>query len=519
MRQNLPVTGLEQDFNACEMLVSMTDRQGVITHCNAAFQRVSGYSQDELIGAPHNLIRHPDMPAEAFKDMWNTVGHGRSWSGVVKNRSKNGDHYWVMAHVTPLMSDGKPSGYLSVRTKPSREQVSSAAQLYADIINERKSARPRLKLHAGRVRYSGWRDLAGKMGRIHLSGRVAIGLAVGIPLTMMPAWLTRPNDPATWMQLVIAWAMWAVISRIIHHTVTLPLNEAIRFISDMAAGDLTHSIDAERSDQVGVLMRGLRQANLNMRAFVSDVRDETAGIQRAIGEIAAGNTNLSARTETQAQSLQETTDSMSLLTGNVRHTADTAKEVAAVSAQASDVAEQGGQAVTAVVHTMQDLQGSSARMSEIIQLIESIAFQTNILALNAAVEAARAGESGRGFAVVASEVRALAQRTSAAAKEIGALIGASIERVGDGTRQVEAAGTTISDVVDSVKRVTDLIRGITTATLAQSTDIEKVNTSIGEIDGATQQNAALVQEAATAAQTLQSQVRNLVRAANVFRVD
>ncbi|HEX5356912.1 MAG TPA: methyl-accepting chemotaxis protein [Aquabacterium sp.] len=519
MRLNLPVTGQEYDYPEQEMLVSMTDRQGVITHCNAAFTRVSGYTQDELIGQPHNLIRHPDMPQEAFKDMWRTIGFGRAWTAVVKNRRKNGDHYWVQAHVTPLMSHGKPVGYLSVRTKPTREQVDAAANLYKQIIDERKLPQPTFKLHAGRVRYFGLRDVFGKFGRVHLTGRVAVGMAVILPVVMLPSWLGLPAHVLPWVQLVVGGLLSAAMVKLLDVTVTQPLNEAIRFINNMSAGDLTQSIWSDRTDQVGMLMRGLRQANLNTRAFVNDVRCETDGIQQAIANIAAGNSNLSTRTDTQAGSLERTTAAMSMLTSNVKQTADTAREVAQVSEQTTAVAEQGGAAVSQVIEAMQGIQGSSHRMTEITQLIESIAFQTNILALNAAVEAARAGEQGRGFAVVASEVRSLARRSSQAAKEIRNLISASVEQVGDGTRQVEAAGETINRVVDAVAQVTQLIHGITVATAEQSDDIASVNQSIGQIDSATQQNASLVEEAAAAAESLQRQAQTLVRASQVFRVN
>jgi aerotaxis receptor len=516
MRLNLPVTGQEYDYPEDEMLVSMTDKQGVITHCNASFVRLSGYSQEELIGQPHNLIRHPDMPEEGFKDMWRTIGNGRSWTGVVKNRRKTGDHYWVQAHVTPLLSHGKPIGYLSVRTKPTREQVQGADALYKQLIAER--AHPTFKLHAGRIRYFGMRDWAGKFGRVHLTGRVATAMAVIVPFMLLPTWAGLPPAIVPWVQLLFGTVMSAVMIWLLDSTITQPLNQAIRFINNMSSGDLTQTIWSDRTDQIGVLMRGLRQANLNTRAFVNDVRDETDGIQQAIAEIATGNSNLSTRTDSQAGSLERTTAAMSMLTSNVKQTADTAREVADVSAHTTSVAEQGGQAVGQVIEAMQGIQGSSHRMTEITQLIESIAFQTNLLALNAAVEAARAGEQGKGFAVVAAEVRSLARRSSQAAQEIRKLINDSIEQVGDGTRQVEAAGETINRVVDAVTQVTLLIQGITTATAEQSDDIAKVNQSIGQIDGATQQNAALVDQAAAAAESLQRQAQTLVRAAQVFRV-
>lgn len=518
MRLNLPVSGQEYDYPGEEMLVSMTDKQGVITHCNAAFTRVSGYTQDELIGQPHNLIRHPDMPEEAFKDMWHTIGFGRAWTATVKNRRKNGDHYWVQAHVTPLLSHGKPIGYLSVRTKPTREQINAAQVLYKDLIAQRTLVKPRFKLHAGRVRYFGMRDWVGKFGRVHLTGRVGIAMALILPMMLVPSWLGLPAHILPWAQLAVGAALSLAMVKLLDLTVTQPLNEAIRFINSMSAGDLTQDIWSDRTDQVGMLMRGLRQANLNTRAFVNDVRCETNGIQLAIGNIARGNHNLSARTDTQAGSLERTTAAMSMLTSNVKQTADTAREVAQVSENTSAAAEEGGQAVSQIIEAMQGIQGSSQRMSEITQLIESIAFQTNILALNAAVEAARAGEQGRGFAVVAAEVRSLARRSSQAAKEIHSLISSSVEQVGDGTRQVEAAGETINRVVSAVSQVTQLIQGITTATAEQSDDIASVNQSISQIDSATQQNASLVEEASVAAQSLQRQAQTLVRAAQVFRV-
>ncbi|MEY4765648.1 MAG: methyl-accepting chemotaxis sensory transducer Pas/Pac sensor [Pseudomonadota bacterium] len=516
MRNNLPITQQEYDYPGDEMLVSMTDLKGRITHCNAAFLRVSGFTQDELLGQAHNLVRHPDMPAEAFSDLWHTIANGRAWTALVKNRRKNGDHYWVHAHVTPLLERGQPMGYLSVRTKPTREQVAQAEALYERLIAERGA--PTFKFHAGRVRHFGWRDWTGKLGRIHLTGRMAAAMALILPVMVLPHALPLPPAWLPWVELLCGGVALAAMATLLDRTISRPLNEAIRFIHHMSAGDLTHSIHSTRPDQIGVLMRGLRQANLNTRAFVKDVRTETDGIQQAIADIAQGNINLSDRTDSQAGNVERTTAAMAMLTDTVRQTADTAREVAQVSAGTSDVAVQGGQAVGQVVEAMQGIQGSSQRMTEITQLIESIAFQTNLLALNAAVEAARAGEQGRGFAVVASEVRNLAKRSSQAAQEIRGLISTSIERVGDGTRQVEAAGTTIQRVIDAVSQVTGLIQGITAATAEQSEDIANVNHSIAEIGEATNQNAQMVDAAAEAAKRLQTQAQTLVRAAQVFRV-
>jgi aerotaxis receptor len=516
MRLNLPVTQQEFDYPAEEMLVSMTDCQGRITHCNAAFVRVSGFLAEELLGQSHNLVRHPDMPAEAFQDLWDTIANGRPWTALVKNRRKNGDHYWVQAHVTPLLERGQPIGYLSVRTKPAREQIAEAEDFYTRMTAERDA--PTFKLHAGRVRHHGWRDWRGKMGRIHLTGRMTAAMALILPITLMPTLMGLSPAWLPWAQFSAGLCALFAMSSLLDRTISQPLNEAIRFIHHMSAGDLTSTIHSTRPDQIGVLMRGLCQANLNTRAFVKDVKDETDGIQHAIAAIADGNFKLSTRTDSQAGNVERTTAAMSMLTSTVKQTADTAREVAQVSADTSNVAEQGGSAVNQVIAAMQGIQGSSQRMNEITELIESIAFQTNLLALNAAVEAARAGEQGKGFAVVASEVRMLAKRSSQAAKEIRDLIGTSVERVGDGTRQVEAAGETIQRVIDAVNQVTGLIQGITEATAEQSDDIANVNESVGEIGHATSQNAQMVEEAAAAAKSLQLQAQTLVRAAQVFRV-
>jgi aerotaxis receptor len=519
MRMNLPVTGQEYDYQDREMLVSMTDRQGVITHCNAAFVRVSGYDYADLLGQPHNLIRHPDMPAEAFKDMWATIGRGRPWSGLVKNRRMNGDHYWVQANVTPLLEKGKPIGYLSVRTKPTRQQIQDAEALYTKLTREIESGQRTFKIHAGKIRHFGIRDLSGRFGRVHLTGRIALIVGAIIQVMMLPHWLPLSPTAAVWLQFGMMMIIGNMLVWALHQAITKPLNGAIEFLNAMAAGDLTTDIWSDRTDQIGVLMRGLHQANLNTRAFVGDVRYETQGIQEAIRNIAHGNSDLSQRTEAQATSVERTTEAISTLTGNVRQTADTAREVAQVSAQTCEVAELGGHAVESVVAAMQGIQQSSQRMVDMTQLIESIAFQTNLLALNAAVEAARAGEQGKGFAVVASEVRALAKRSSSAAKEIHNLIEESRLQIGNGTRQVEDTGATIHKVVDAVNQVTRLIQGITTATAEQSHEIGEVNQSINQIDSSTQQNAALVQQAASATASLQHQAEALVRAAQVFRVE
>jgi methyl-accepting chemotaxis protein len=291
-----------------------------------------------------------------------------------------------------------------------------------------------------------------------------------------------------------------------------------KIATSIAEGDLSIAIDTKSSDR-GSLLSEMKQMRNSLVDIVSQVRRGTQTITTASREIAAGNTDLSSRTELQASSLEKTASAMEELTSTVKQNADNAREANQLAATASDVARKGGEVVSQVVGTMGEINSSASKIADIIGVIDGIAFQTNILALNAAVEAARAGEQGRGFAVVASEVRNLAQRSAAAAKEIKTLIGDSVEKIGRGSKLVGQAGVTMDEVVDSVKRVTNIMSEIANASAEQSAGIEQVNLSIIEMDGMTQQNAALVEQAAAAFQSLQDQAAELQRVVSIFKLE
>ncbi|TDY98607.1 UNVERIFIED_ORG: methyl-accepting chemotaxis protein [Herbaspirillum seropedicae] len=301
-------------------------------------------------------------------------------------------------------------------------------------------------------------------------------------------------------------------------SITRPLNEAVDVASAVAQGDLTIQIGETTRDETGKLLASLKAMNQNLHRIVSEVRTGSDTINTASSEIASGNLDLSSRTEEQAGALEETASAMEELTSTVKQNADNARQANSLAATASEVAVQGGSVVGQVVQTMGEINEASRKIVDIISVIDGIAFQTNILALNAAVEAARAGEQGRGFAVVASEVRTLAQRSASAAKEIKALIDDSVSRVDNGSRLVEQAGATMSEVVASVRRVTDVVAEISAASNEQSDGIEQINHAIVQMDEVTQQNAALVEQAAAAAQSLQEQSGRLVETVSIFKL-
>ncbi|WP_288409927.1 methyl-accepting chemotaxis protein [uncultured Herbaspirillum sp.] len=316
----------------------------------------------------------------------------------------------------------------------------------------------------------------------------------------------------------IAIVLCALAAWLVTRSITRPLNEAVKVASAVAEGDLTVQIGQTSKDETGMLLASLKTMNESLHRIVSEVRSGTDTINTASSEIATGNLDLSSRTEEQAGALEETASTMEELTSTVKQNADNARQANQLAATASEVAVQGGSVVGQVVQTMGEINEASKKIVDIISVIDGIAFQTNILALNAAVEAARAGEQGRGFAVVASEVRTLAQRSASAAKEIKALIDDSVTRVDNGSRLVEQAGSTMGEVVASVKRVTDVVAEISAASNEQSDGIEQINHAITQMDQVTQQNAALVEEAAAAAQSLQEQSSRLTATVSVFKL-
>ncbi|WP_277986378.1 methyl-accepting chemotaxis protein [Noviherbaspirillum cavernae] len=514
----MPVTDVETILKDSDIIVSKTDLEGTITYVNDDFVRISGFSVDELIGSPQNIVRHPDMPREAFEDFWRTIKSGKAWTGLVKNRCKNGNHYWVEANAAPMLDHGRIVGYTSVRVKPSRQQVEAADRVYRDM----QTGAGRFVIREGaavrRSLFGGFNPLQALTIKAKILCSFAFLVAMfGIILLGLLA-----NDRTLHLLAVAG----AVLGLIVvagfgvaeYYSVVLPVERARREADRMSAGDLSGSITSPGNDEISAVLQSLRILQINMKLLVGQIKEASEIVNSGASDIATGNSDLSARTESQASALEETASSMEELTGTVKQNAENAQQANALVVASSETVAQGACTMRQAVEMMRSIRESSHKMAEIINVIDGIAFQTNLLALNAAVEAARAGEHGRGFAAVAAEVRGLAQRSANAAREINGLIKDSADKVSSGTRAVDDAGRTMEDIASSVRRAAEIMAEIAAASREQSAGIEQVNEAVARMDLVTQQNAALVEEAAIAAEGMSAQALKLAQLISAFKL-
>ncbi|MEZ2742447.1 methyl-accepting chemotaxis protein [Paenalcaligenes hominis] len=525
MRKNFPITTIEHKLRHDQYLISKTDLKGRITYANPAFVEISGFDREELLGKAHNIVRHPHIPPSVFKDMWDTLQAGKPWTGIVKNRRKDGGFYWVHALVCPIIESDTVIGYASVRVRPTDEQIQTAETLYEKLNNNTLNG---YTLREGNVVPTGWRKVLSWLKlpfkrTFSFSMLRMVTLNAAATLTMAYFAFTGgiPTEHMPWalgglaVLLVVVYAYGFKIAK----GMTKPVENAALMAQQIAAGNLLLNIDTANHEGHHETSKLYFCLDLMRKGLTAIATDTHAGIQASqdvAQEIHSNNTLLSARTQNQADSLQQTAASMEELTITVQQNADNAQEASRLAERSMHTAQQGGQVVNELVTTMQDIHHRSKQIADIINVIDGIAFQTNILALNAAVESARAGEAGRGFAVVAGEVRSLAQRSAQAANEIKTLIDASVERVAAGARQAEHAGTTMHDVVTAVDQVNQIIHDIASASTEQATGLQQVHRAMEQMDGVTQQNNQLVGELGRTVEQLSAHAQSLDQAIRVL---
>ncbi|SIT37895.1 Chemotaxis sensory transducer [Paraburkholderia piptadeniae] len=518
MRLERITTDVEYVLDSSVAMISKGDLEGKITYVNRDFVKVSGYTEDEVLGAPQSILADGETPSEVFEDFLRTVKGNRTWTGVTKGRRKNGDYFWVHMTAAPIFKERRIAGFITIRCKATPEMIHEAELAYAAMGAGRKD----LELDEGRiVKRPAFRVLKVFAALSYAAKMNALSaLAASIYAANLAAFTFDSNLPRIWesTSCAIGIAISLASPLMLHRGMMRPLAQLKRHIDDMGEGNLSNIIETHRDGEVTQVLHALRVLQINLKLLVSQIQETTDLVKDGATSIATGNADLFARTEAQAASLEQVAASMRELIDTVTANAENARQANVLSTAASEIASEGRRAVSEVTSTMRSINDSSCKIVDIIGVIDSIAFQTNILALNAAVEAARAGEQGRGFAIVASEVRNLARRSASAAKEIAILIGNSVASVETGGKLVDDASTTITDIVASVERVIAFMGDISMASQEQSLGIAQVNDAVKQMEAMTTQNARLAEHAENESRAMRTQALKLAELVGSFRL-
>lgn len=520
MRDNQPVFDDEYVLPDDEVIITHTDVRGCIMYANPGFLRSSGFTLDECMGQPQNIVRHPDMPEAAFADLWRTIRSGKPWTGMVKNRRKNGGFYWVRANVSPMLENGQITGYMSVRVKAQPQEIRKAASIYAEM---RSGRAKHLCLSGGMLvdrsalgRFKSLFQLPLGTGTWLFLGTLILLFGVNLAVLASGApfagagrnWLLTANLLGVVMALANLWY--------VNQQVVAPLQRLAAASLKLVAGDTGARFVVGGDPQIRGLSQVLQQVAAKVTGVVRDAEHAANELLGNAARIVKANADLAQRSNEHAAGLEETAASLEQLTATVQRNTQHATEANTLADDASNVTTRGCEVVSDVVRSMDSIGESSKRISEIVSLIDEIAFQTNLLALNAAVEAARAGEQGRGFAVVAGEVRTLAQRSATAAREIRDLISDSQGVVMMGAELAAQAERTMQEVVKAVRGVTQIMVDIGSASVEQSKGIDQINAAVVHMDQITQSDAAMAQEVSDIADQLNRRALMVSSAISAF---
>ncbi len=500
MKNNQPVTQREVPMNDGTILVSKTDLKGTITFCNDEFIRISGFSETELLGRSHNIVRHPDMPPAAFADLWTTIQSGQPWHGLVKNRTKHGDHYWVYANVTPIFEKGRITGYMSVRTKPSAQQIEEAEQRYQQMWQEQADRPARHRPFDKPLTWWRRHRFAALIASATLLQLLAIGtIAAGAPTSLAATMLLLPLLPL------------ALLAVTIRQRLATPLQTLSKKLDSILEGNFFDWIDPIGEDELGQVMRRLRMVQIKLGFDVVDANDTVLKLLSLVSRL----DDLAQRFGDAACSMEESaanlTEINSLVKNNAENTVDANRMTEHVLAQV----KKSRSALNDAVEAMSVIDESTIRIADIITVIDEIAFKTNLLALNAAVEAAHAGDQGKGFAVVADEVRNLSQHTSAAASEVKALIQDNIDKVRNGAGMIDLSSEALHQVVREMEKVGRVISEISVSGKEQAVGIEMLSNNIQTINETLQHSSDMIQETSSRSEQIGQRAEEYVEKSRI----
>ena len=487
MRVNHPVVDQERALPEGALLVSKTDLKGRITYCNRSFIEISGFSEQELLGKAHNVVRHPDMPPAAFEDMWRSLQRGDPWQGLVKNRCKDGRYYWVLANANPIWEHGRVVGYMSLRVAPTRAQIATAEAFHRRLREGRGwTVRDGAPARSGVPGWPaaiarGWRrhDLRWLLALLGAS-LAAQSAALSLPRTLLPSWFP-------WATMTCSLLLFAGLAAILAVRLLPSLRDIERRLMSLGSGDLGTRVGAYQPTLRGRLEQGVAIAAGNMAGAVAEVATVSEQLRAMVSHVGDAAQSLAQASSAQAASVERVLTSLGESSASLQRTSASAQRTATAAQAAASRAREGVDAVQQTVAEMR-------QVAERISIIDDIAYQTNMLALNAAIEAARAGDQGKGFAVVAAEVRKLAERSLAASREIAHITTSAVS-------QAERAGTLLAEIVPGIAHTSELVASIREAAGAQASEARQAESAVTQVGQTTQQNAGSSEElAATSTQ-------------------